>query len=79
MVRDVDGPGKLLNRKEVVAQGVPLVMIAYGIGILPIICGFRAAHPQARQPWCADSSGTGGTFDALHEDMQYMLVRGTLK
>ena len=38
VVRDIgDGSGHFLHSKEGVTQGYPLAMIAYGIGVLPLI------------------------------------------
>ena len=46
VVRDTeDGSGHLLHSKEGVSQGYPLVMIVYGIGVLPIIRELQDAHP----------------------------------
>ena len=35
-------------------------MIAYGIGVLPIIRELRGAHPRVTQPWYTDDAGDGG-------------------
>ena len=35
-------------------------MIAYGIGVLPLIRELREAHPRFTQPWYADDAGLGG-------------------
>ena len=56
-------------------QGYPLDMIAYGIGILLIICELCNVHPQVTQPWYADNTGKGGESDTLQEHMQEFLVR----
>ena len=53
-------------------------MIAYGIGILPLICELRTAHPHATQPWYEYKSDVGGTFEALQDHMRDLLVRGPL-
>ena len=57
-----DGSGNFLHSKEGVTQGDPLAMIAYGIGILPLIQELRDAHPRVTQPWCADDARAVGTF-----------------
>ena len=35
-------------------QGGPLVIVAYGIGVLPLIKNLKAAHPNVTQPQYAD-------------------------
>ena len=56
-----DGSGHFLHSKEGVTQGDPLAMIAYGIGVLPLIRDLRRAHPHFMQPWYADDGGGGTT------------------
>ena len=61
MVRDIgDGSGHFLHIKDGVTQGDALVMIAYGIGVLPLIRELREAHPRVTQPWYADDAGAKG-------------------
>ena len=79
MVRDLESACQFLHSKEGVTQGGTLAMILYGIGILPLISELCAWHPQVTQPWYAYYSGTGGTFDVLHEHMRDMLARGPLR
>ena len=43
-------------------QEDPLSMIAYGIGVLPIIRELQGAHPRVTQPWYADDAGAWGEF-----------------
>ena len=60
MVRDIgDGSDHFLHSKEGVTQGDLLAMIAYGIGVLPLIWELREAHPRVTQPWYADDAGAG--------------------
>ena len=40
-------------------------MIAYGIGVLPLIRELRRYHPYVTQPWYADDAGAGGIFGAV--------------
>ena len=52
VVRDTgDGSGHFLHSKERMTQGDPLVMIAYGIGVLPLIREIWGAQPRVTQPW----------------------------
>ena len=76
MLRDVDGSGHFLHRKEGVTQGGTLDRIAYGIGITLLIHDLHTAHPHVMQLWYAENSGAGGTFDALQEQTREFLVRG---
>ena len=55
-----DGSGHFLHSKEGVTQGDPLVMITYGIGVLPLIRDLRRSNPHVMQPWYADDVGAGG-------------------
>ena len=40
-------------------------MIAYGIGVLPLIRDLRRAHPRVTQPWYTDDVGAGGKFGEI--------------
>ena len=63
VVRDTaDGSAHFLHSKEGVNQWEPLTMIAYGIGVLPLIRDLRRAHPRVMQPWYADDAGRGGSL-----------------
>ena len=66
-----------LHSKEGVNQVDPLAMIAYGIGVLPLIKELRNAHPQVTQPWYADDAGAGGTFQQILEHFRDLQARGT--
>ena len=77
VVRDTgDGSGHFLHSKEGVTQGDPLAMIAYGIGVLPLIRELRNAHPRVTQPWYADDAGAGGRFQQIQEHFQDLHSRG---
>ena len=76
MVRNMNGSGHLLHSKEVLTQGVPLVMIAYDIGILFLTCEFHTAQPQVTQPWYADDTGVVWRLEALQYCMGNMMVIG---
>ena len=65
VVRDTGyGSGNFLHSKEGVTQGDPLSMIAYGIGILPLIRELQNAHPRVTQSWYDDDAGAGGDVPA---------------
>ena len=77
VVRDIgDGSGHFLHSKEGVTQGDPLAMIAYGIGVLPLIRELRGAYPRITQPWYADDAGEGGAFIDVQEHFQDLQARG---
>ena len=77
VVRDIgDGPGHFLHSKEGVTQEDPLAMIAYGIGVLPLIRELRDAHPRVTQPWYADDAGAGGTFQQVQAHFIDLQERG---
>ena len=77
VVRDIgDGSGHFLHSKEGVTQGYPLVMIAYDIGVLPLIRELQDAHPCVTQPWYADDVGAGGTFQQVQANFQDLQARG---
>ena len=63
VVRNMEyGSCHFLHRKEGLTQGHLLSMIAYGIGVLPLIRDLRDAHTSVIQPWYADEVGKGGDF-----------------
>ena len=65
-----------MHSKEGVTQGDPLAMIAYVIGVLPLIRELRDAHPRATQTWYADDAGAGGTFHQAQAHFLDLQSRG---
>ena len=60
VVRDTgDGSVFFLHIKEGVTQGDPLAIIAYGIGVLPVIRELQGAHHRVTHPWYADDAVDG--------------------
>ena len=57
-----NGTASFLHSKEVVMQVNPLAMIAYEIGILPLIKNLKRWIPHVTQPWYADNVGALGAF-----------------
>ena len=55
----------ILHIREGMPQGDPLSMIAYGIGILPLINNTKREIPDVTQPWYADYSVALGMFAIL--------------
>ena len=71
-----DGSGHFLQSKEGVTQGDLLAMIAYGIGVPPLIRELRRYHPHVTQPWYADDAGAGGSFGALMAHFRDLQLKG---
>ena len=71
-----DGSGHFLHSKEGVTQGDPLTMIAYGIGVFPLIRELQGAHPRVTQPWYTDDARAGGTFQKILEHFWDLQARG---
>ena len=71
-----DGSGHLLHSKEGMTQSYPLDMIAYGIGVPPLIRELRGAHPQVTQPWYVDDTGAGGKLQKILEQFKDLQARG---
>ena len=51
-----------LHSREGETQGDPLDMVAYVIGVLPLIKHLKYAYPDITQPWYADDAGAIGTL-----------------
>ena len=74
VTRAGDGIGNFLHIKEGVTQWDPLEIIAYGLGIIPLIRDLWAAHPGITQPWYADNAGAAGTFADICQNMANLMV-----
>jgi hypothetical protein len=62
VIRNNDGTGKLLRSKQGAAKGYLLMMIAYTIGVLPLIKKLKVEFPTMHQPWYVDDAGVGANF-----------------
>ena len=51
-------------------------MIAYVIGVLPLIRELRGAHPRVTHPWYTDDAGAGGNFPNILEHLRDLQARG---
>ena len=65
-----------MHSKEGVTQWDLLTMIAYGIGVLPLIRVLRSDHPQVSQPWYADYAGAGGKFGDILAHFRDLQLKG---
>ena len=52
-------------------------MIAYGIGVLPLISDLRRDHPHVTQLWYADDAGAGGSLGAVMAHFRDLQLKGT--
>jgi hypothetical protein len=50
VIRGNDGAGIFLSSMEGVIQGDPISMVAYGIGVLPLIRQLKHEFPEVEQP-----------------------------
>ena len=77
VIRAGDKTGHFLFSMEGMTQGDPLAMVAYGLGILLIICELQKSHPGVTKPWYADDSGAGSTFEGIWRNLDVLMVRGS--
>ena len=67
VIRASEGIGHFLFSKEGVTHGYPLKMVAYVMGILPLIHEMQQSHPGVAHPWYANDAGAGGTSGRYHD------------
>ena len=46
-------------------QGVSLAIVAYSIGVLPLIKILKVEYPDVTHIWYADDDGALGTFNSI--------------
>ena len=68
--------GHFFYSKEGVTQGDPLVIVAYGLWILPFIQELRTAHPSITQPGYAYDARPGVTFEVIRCHLDDLMVQG---
>ena len=61
-----------MNIRGGVTQGDPLAMVAYGIGILPLIKNLKSGFPGITHPWYADDAGALGMFANVELYLNYL-------
>ena len=66
-----------MHSKEGVTKGNPLAMIAYGIGILPLINNIKQKIPDVTQPWYADDVGDLGEFARIETYFNWLTHQGS--
>ena len=65
-----------MHIKEGVTPGDPLTIIAYGIGVFPLIRELWGSHPRVTQFSYVDDAGDGGKFTNILEHLQDLQARG---
>ncbi len=78
LIRRNNGTGVYLHSQEGVTQGDPLAMVAYGLGILPLIRYLKQKFPTVEQLWYADDAGAGGTFAAIRRQFLHLQEAGPI-
>ena len=76
VLRNGNGTTIFLHSKEGVTQGVPLAMIVYEIGILPLIKNLKREIPDAAQPWYYDNARALGMFMRLETYFDSLTCQG---
>ena len=71
-MRNGNGTASILYIREGVTKGYPLVMITYGISILPLIKNLKQEIPKVTQPRYVDDAGALGTFVKLHTYFNFL-------
>ena len=77
VLKNGNGTARFLNIREGVTQGYPLAMltamVAYGIGVLPLIKQLKAEYPDITYPCYADDTGSLGTF--VNAELYFNLLK----
>ena len=68
--------GQLFHSKEGMIQGDLLVVIAYVIGVIPLIQYLQGAHPYVIQQWPADDAVAGVGFGNIITHFKFHQVQG---
>ena len=74
MIRAGESTGNFLHSKEGVTQVDPLAIIAYVLGILPLIGDLRTTYPSVTQSCYADDNEAGGTLAGIQQSLEDMIV-----
>ena len=76
ILRNGNGTFSFMHSKEGVTQGDPLAMIAYSIGILPLIKNLKREIPDVTQPWYTDDAGALGMFAIIDTSFNSLTRQG---
>ena len=74
MIQDRGGTGNFLYSKERVTQVDMLVMITYGLRVLPLFRELQEAHTKVIQPWYEDYTGVGRNFSFILAHLDEIMV-----
>jgi hypothetical protein len=75
-VRGKNGDVFVLYSKNGFTQGDPIAMIAYGIGLLPLIETLGEKHKDVDQNWYADDAGIGALFPGIRRYLESLQELG---
>ena len=76
VLRNGNGKVRFMHSGEGVPQRNPLAMIAYGIGILPVIKNLKRELPSVTTPWYADIAGALGMFARIDTYFDFLMHQG---
>lgn len=76
LVRGADGSGFFLHSQEGVTQGDPLAMVAYGVGLLPLVRTLKEHHPTLHQQWYADDAAAIGVLEQIRDYFRELMEIG---
>ena len=74
-----DGSGHFLHTKESLTQGDPLVMITYGIEVLPLIRELWGKQPRVTHLWYTNDTGEGVKLPHILAHLQDLQAGGPAK
>lgn len=66
----------IISSQTGTTQGGPESMIAYGVGILPMIRQLKTEFPNILQVWYADDGGAKGTLQEIHAQTRRLMEIG---
>ena len=76
VLRNGNGTAIFIHSREGVAQGEPLAMITYGIGIFPLIKNLKRELYDVTQTWYADDARELGTLSRIETNFNLITLQG---
>ena len=74
VLQNANGTASFLHSRVGATLGDPLAMVAYSIGIIPLIKNMKAEFLDVTQPWYGDYAGALGTF--ANAELYYNSLNG---